>query len=101
MQIKNTDIFLGDSTLSFKYIINMYNHMRATNPFFFGRKASISEKASALSFMESSISVIASTSSGLNLVVWGFSLHLMMEKTLWQVYNTAVTTPIPKNDWDV
>lgn len=49
-------------------------------PFFFGRKASISEKAFVLSFMESLMSAMASMSSGLNLGVEWFSLHLIIEK---------------------
>lgn len=56
------------------------NHMAESHPFFFGRKASISEKASALSLMESSISAMASTSSGLNLAAGWFSLHLTVEE---------------------
>lgn len=51
-----------------------------TNPFFFGRKASISEKALVLSLMESWISAMASRSSGLNFEDGCFFLHLIMEK---------------------
>lgn len=45
-----------------------------------GRNASISKKVCALSLMESSISAMASSSSGLNLAVEEFDLHLMEKK---------------------
>lgn len=62
------------------FVIHIHTVVKMTNLFFFGRKASISEKQFVLSFMESSISAMASRSSGLNFDDGCFSLHLIMEK---------------------
>lgn len=60
--------------------LSIQTHKTDLYPFFLGRKASISKNAFVLSLMDSSISAMESSSSGLSFDGGLFSLHLFVVK---------------------